>query len=125
MAEYTVSKISYGSNVYNLKDAKVPIASKTYENVIGTYNDNRRAGFFCIKFRAPSYDDTWRIKYRVHATVPGQVEYNTETICEVFGTNNTYRSYYCWNNIKNPSYRPPGNLHRESLRSRFLQNMPM
>ena len=106
MAEYNISSMTYLGNTYNFLDSGAPKASKTYTNVIATSNDNAGGGFFCIRFKAATYNDMWRIKYRVRATVPGYVEYNTETICEVNGTNSTYRSYYCWNNIKNTSYRP-------------------
>jgi len=43
---------------------------------------------------------------KITVTVPGQVNYNSSTITEIWGTENTYLSYKNQNAIKNTSYKP-------------------
>ena len=83
-----------------------PIETRTYTNVIATSNDNRGGGFFCLKVRPLVYTDIWRVKMRVTATVPSNINYRTETVSEVCGTENLLISYKNQNAIKSTSYRP-------------------
>ena len=109
-----ISKIiDIGGTTYDIKDTYArqshdPIAlqTKTYTDVIATANDNNGAGFFYLKYRGTTYDEKWHIKVRVHATVPGQHMYDTETTFDLWGFQNTYSWYACLNRIKSTSYRP-------------------
>ena len=109
-----ISKITALDGVtYDIKDLyarqahdPIALATKTYTNVIATANDNNGAGFFYLKYRGESYTSKWHIKVRVHATVPNQVNYDTETIFDLWGYGNTYSWYSSLNRIRSTSYRP-------------------
>jgi len=113
MANYDISKISYGGNSYNVKDAAAMIwpyqralISKTYTNVIATSNDNRGGGFFYMKVRANTWNSCWRIKVRVLATVPGYDLWRNDSIFEIWGYQYTYSGYSCNNHLLSVGYRP-------------------
>lgn len=109
-----ISKIkTLNGTIYDLKDAvarKVhdpdPLMTKTYTDVIATANDQNGAGFFYMKVRGDTYNSNWHVKTRVKATVPGNVNYNTDTTFDIFGYANTYSWYSCVNRIRSTSYRP-------------------
>ena len=96
-------------NTYNFKDSVarlVPIETRTYENVIAATDETKNLGFFYMKVRGATYDTTWHVKLHVHATVPGKVEYDTDTTYDIWGKRNGYSVYECFNIILNTSYRP-------------------
>lgn len=109
-----ISKIkTLDGTIYDIKDLTIrrahgfdPIETKTYTDVIATADNNNGAGFFYLKVRANSYNDNWHVKTRVKATVPGQINYNTDTIFDIWGYTNTYSWYACLNRIRTTSYRP-------------------
>lgn len=108
MADISKITLPDGSE-YDLKDARareIPLESKTYTNIIATANDNNGGGFFYLKVRGTTYDSKWKVKVHVHATVPGNVNYDTDSDFIIWGRQNTYSSYFSWNNIFNTSYRP-------------------
>ena len=108
MADISKITLPDGSE-YDLKDARareIPLESRTYTNIIATANDNNGGGFFYLKVRGTTYDSKWKVKVHVHATVPGNVNYNTDSDFIIWGRQNTYSSFFCWNNIFNTSYRP-------------------
>lgn len=112
MADISKITLPNGSS-YNIKDVyarqshdPIPLETKTYTNVIATANDANGAGFFFLKYRGDTYDSKWHIKVRIHATVPGQHLYDTETIYDLWGYQSTYSWFACLNRIKNTSYRP-------------------
>lgn len=83
-----------------------PLASATYTEVIATANSNNGAGFFCLKVRPEAWDDIWHVRVRVTATVPSNVNYQTVTESDIWGSANTYLAYSNKNTIKSTSYRP-------------------
>lgn len=109
-----ISKITaIDGTTYDIKDAAAmqfpylrSLGTKTYTNVIATANDNNGAGFFYLRVRGNTYNDLWHVKVRVHATVPGNIYYDTETIFDLWATQATYCSYKCHNIIFSTSYRP-------------------
>lgn len=112
MADISQIKAPDGS-VYNLKDSAAMIypyartlESRTYTNVIATSNDNRGAGFFYMKVVGTTFNTRWHVKVRVRATVPGYELYNTDSIFDLWATQNTYCGYYCLNKVLSGSYRP-------------------
>lgn len=112
MADISQVTILNGTT-YDLKDAAArkvrdpdPIATKTYTDVIATANTQAGAGFFYMKVRGNSYTDYWHIKTRVKATVPGNANFYTDTIFDLYGFGNTYSWYACLNRIRTTSYRP-------------------
>lgn len=84
----------------------VPIATKTYTNVIATNNDNNGGGFFYLKVRPTTYNSYWHVKTRVVASISGYANYYTDTTFDVFGFDNAVSWYSCLNKIKSTSYRP-------------------
>ena len=113
-----ISKITLeGGQSYDIKDAVAmsypyqrPLDTKTYTDVIATTNDNVGGAFFYAKVRATTYRTRWRVKLRIQATVPGSASnadlYNTDSIYEIWGVQNTYLGYCCENKILSTSYRP-------------------
>ena len=109
-----ISKITTLNGItYNIKDAVArrvhnpdPLDTRTYENVIATANDQNGAGFFYLKVRGDTFQTPWHVKTRVKATVPGDANYFTDTIFDIFGFGNTYSWYSCVNWIRTTSYRP-------------------
>ena len=97
-----------GSNDKKWRIYSVPgvIDTKTYTDIIATSNDNVGGAFFFLKIRGDTYATTWRVKIRVHAIVPNSSLYETTTICEIVGRENTYLRYTNSNTIYNTSYRP-------------------
>lgn len=95
-----------GTSVYWGAHEPDPIDTKTYTNVIATANDSNGGGFFYLKVRGDTYNSNWHVKTRVKATVPGQVNYSTDTTFDLFGFANTYSWYSCLNRIRSTSYRP-------------------
>ena len=73
-----ISKIkALDGTTYDIKDNVAmnlpyirPLMTKTYTDIIATSNDNRGAGFFCIKVRGDTWTSTWRVKFRIRASVP-------------------------------------------------------
>ena len=113
MADISKIKSLDGQTTYNIKDLAMrrahgldPIETKTYTDVIATANDNNGAGFFYLKVRTNAYTDAWHVKTRVKATVPGNINYNTDTTFDIWGHSNTYSWYACLNRIRSTSYRP-------------------
>ena len=107
-----LSQVELNGTTYDLKDLTIrrahgldPIATKTYTNVIATANDNNGAGFFYLKVRADTYTTAWHVKTRVKATIPGNVNYSTDTTFDIWGHSNTYSWYACLNRIRSTSYR--------------------
>ena len=96
----TGDKYNWNTNTF------VPLASKTYTDVIATANDNNGAGFFYLKVRATTWNQPWHVKVRVHATVPGDVLYDTESVFDFYSYANTYSWFCSQNTIRNASYRP-------------------
>ena len=88
----------------------VPIATKTYTDVIATANNQDNGALYFIKVLPTSYTDSWSIKYKVSATIENVSAGNgsgfEESIVEIYGMRNTYSGYRIWNNISNTSYRP-------------------
>lgn len=113
-----ISKIELPSGTsYDLKDSVAmaypyqrPLDTRTYTDVIATSNDNVGGAFFYAKVRATTYRTRWRVKVRVRATVPGSASnadmYNTDSIYEIWGVQNTYCGYSTQNKILSTSYRP-------------------
>lgn len=110
-----ISKIkTLDGTTYDLKDTIArrahdpePLETKTYTNVIATANDNNGAGFFYLKVRADDFTNSyWHVKTRVKASVPGNINYYTDTTFDLWGFQNTYSWYACVNRIRSTSYRP-------------------
>ena len=110
-----ISKIkTLDGTTYDLKDTIArrvhdpePLETKTYTNVIATANDNNGAGFFYLKVRADDFTNSyWHVKTRVKASIPGNVNYYTDTTFDLWGFQDTYSWYACVNRIRSTSYRP-------------------
>lgn len=112
-----ISKIKALDGVtYDIKDNYAmsypylrPIATKTYTNVIATENSQQGGGFFYAKVRGDTYNTRWHVKVRVRATVPSgtnAVYYNTDTVFDLWATQNTYCGWSATNKILSTSYRP-------------------
>ena len=102
----TESLVTAGEKYIWNTNAYIPIATKTYTDVIATANDNNGAGFFYLKVRPTTYQQIWHVKTRVHVTVSSNINYDTESIFDIYAYANTYSWYSCQNTIRSTSYRP-------------------
>lgn len=77
----------------------LPLKSKTFTNVIGTANNWAGATFFYGSIKPTTWDDTWRIKYKIHVYVPNHPTYNQLAEVTVSGKQGDFRAYASFNTI--------------------------
>ena len=112
MAE--LSQVELNNVTYDLKDTLArrsrdpdPLDTRTYTNVIASANSHNGGAFFYLRVRANSYTDSyWHVITKVKASIPGKIDYYTDTIFTIYGYKNTYSWYCCENRIRSTSYRP-------------------
>ena len=108
-----ISKITLpgmnSSQYYDIKtytDHIAPMMSKTFTGVIGTANDWANATFFFGSIRPTDFQCVWHIKYRIAVQADGTDLAKAEADVGIYGTVDTYCSYYSFNRIRSTSYRP-------------------
>lgn len=84
---------------------KKAIESRTYSGLYGSANDADGASFYFANIRPKDWYTMWRVKYRIYATIPGQVNYQEYSMVEIYG-NTTEFSYAVFNRMLSTSYRP-------------------
>ena len=77
----------------------VPFMSKTYTDVIGTANSWSGATFFYGSIKPDSWNNVWRIKYRIKVYVPNHTDYCQMADVMISGKQGDLRSYYSMNTI--------------------------
>lgn len=82
------------------------IDSRSYTGIIGTSNDNQGGGFFFLRVRGTTFNSLWRIKVRIHVTVPTNELYQMTVTSEIWGYSNYVNGYYNENKFLSTSYRP-------------------
>lgn len=93
------------SKVDHIHTALTPITTNTYTGCYATANDFANATFYFGTVRPSDYYVTWRIKYRIHASIPGQNNYKGMFDIELQGAQNTRSSYKILNSHYSTSYR--------------------
>ena len=74
MTEHVISSITYEDDKYLLKNAV--LMSKTFENIIATANDINNATFYFGKIIPKAWNIPLKIRYRVKAYCPSNMNYN-------------------------------------------------
>ena len=89
-----------------------PIASRTYEGLLGTASNNAaNDSFYYIGLRPKDFYTHWKIKYRVTAIVPGNVSnaklYQSSSEVTLYGPGQAYApAIHIYNWYTHSSYRP-------------------
>ena len=94
-----LSKVGHGHT------ALTPIASKTYTGCYASANDFANATFYFGTVKPTDYYVNWRIKYRIHASIPGQNNYKGLFDVELLGAQNSRIVYKILNSHYSTSYR--------------------
>ena len=80
--------------------------TKTYTGVIGTADNNPGAVFYFLSVKPKDWNAPCVIKYRISASMAGQVQGTAQSVMSLCFCRNTVPSYDVWNYIGNTSYRP-------------------
>ena len=94
-----LSKVGHGHTTLT------PIASKTYTGCYATANDFANATFYFGTVKPTDYYVNWRIKYRIHSSIPGQNNYKGLFDVELLGAQNSRIVYKVLNSHYSTSYR--------------------
>ena len=81
------------------QDEILPLQSKTFTGVIGTENNWANATFFFGSIKPATWEEIWRIKYRIKVFVPGQPNYNQMADVMISGRAGDLKAYASLNTI--------------------------
>lgn len=114
-----LSKITLpNGTTYDLKDvtgrtiagSQTPLQTKTYTGVYVSGNNDPNGYLYYAKVQPTSYTTTWKLTFKVSATMAGISEANgsgAETsYVTYYGARNSILGYRVWNEIRNTSYYP-------------------
>ena len=91
----TVQDDSHNHTLATIK----PLKSKVFTDVIGTANTWADATFFYGSIKPTTWDDTWRIKFKIHVYVPNHPTYNQLAEVTISGKQGDHRAYASFNTI--------------------------
>lgn len=94
-----LSKVGHGHT------ALTAIASKTYSGCYASANDFANATFYFGTVKPTDYYVNWRVKYRIHASIPGQNNYKGLFDIEFWGAQNARIAYRSFNSHYSSTYR--------------------
>ena len=83
-----------------------PLKKQTYTNVYCSSNSDPAGYLYFATVKPENYNKSWRISYRLKATINGISNGYQYSEVTIDGARNTYAAYKIYNAINNTSYRP-------------------
>ena len=83
-----------------------PLKKQTYTNVYCSSNSDPAGYLYFATVKPENYNKSWRISYRLKATINGISNGYQYSEVTIDGVRNTYAAYKTYNAINNTSYRP-------------------